>query len=207
MTTQTAEVQKKPAVTLKTPINNIHHMAFRCRDAEQTRWFWEEAMGFPLSFCLAFDEEPGTGRPMKYMHLFFEMGDGNFIAFFDVPEQADEKLFEPKWNLDLHIAFEVDTMEEMKAWQKRLFKHGRPALGPVNHEFLDSIYMYDPNGIGVEITVKTPEYDAIIKHENEQARDVLKKWTDETREIKLKNHGQEMLDQRGIYFMPPSTKA
>ncbi|MDP2228649.1 MAG: VOC family protein [Moraxellaceae bacterium] len=195
-----------PRVALKTPLSHIHHMAFRCRDAEQTRWFWEDVMGFPLSFCLAFDTEPGTGRPMKYMHLFFEMGAGNFIAFFDVPEHADEALFAPKWNLDLHIAFEVDTLDELKAWQKRLFKHGRPALGPVDHEFIESIYMYDPNGIGVEITVKSDRHDNIIAHEKAQAREALAAWTAETRALKEKNHG-EKLDERGIYFFPPKTPA
>ena len=28
-------------------LGNVHHAAFRCRDAEQTRWFYEEVLGSP----------------------------------------------------------------------------------------------------------------------------------------------------------------
>ena len=63
---------------------NIHHQAFLCRDAEQTRWFYEDVMGFKLVAALDFESSPGSGEPLEYMHLFFEMGNGDHVAFFDI---------------------------------------------------------------------------------------------------------------------------
>lgn len=82
---------ERPEITLKTPLQHIHHVAYRCRDAEQTRWFWEDVMGFPLRMAMVFDDEPGSGRKIDYMHLFFEMGDNNFVAFFDSPTTTSMK--------------------------------------------------------------------------------------------------------------------
>ena len=62
-------------------LGNVHHAAFRCRDAEQTRWFYEEVLGLPLAAAMVFDALPGTGKKSQYMHLFFELGDGNLLPF------------------------------------------------------------------------------------------------------------------------------
>ena len=37
------------------PIKNFHHVAFRCRDAEQTRWFYEDILGLKLAAAMSFD--------------------------------------------------------------------------------------------------------------------------------------------------------
>ena len=42
------------------PINNIHHVAFRCRDAEQTRWFYEDVLGLKLAAAMSFDNLSGN---------------------------------------------------------------------------------------------------------------------------------------------------
>lgn len=195
----TAVAADKPQVTLKTPLHHIHHVAYRCRDAEQTRWFWEEVMGFPLRMAMVFDEAPGMSGKCDYMHLFFEMGDGNFIAFFDSPDDdINEATFRAKHGFDLHIAFECDTMEELKAWRRRINKMGRPCFGAIDHAFIHSIYMYDPNGIQVEITVKDPKYNEICAHESAEAKEILAKWTAMTRERKVKKFGADAIDMRGV---------
>lgn len=186
-----------PEGTLKA-LKHIHHMAFRCRDAEQTRWFYEDVLGMPLSMAMVFDEEPGSGRKVDYMHLFFQMGDGNFIAFFDAPDDVDEKMFRPRHGFDLHLAFEVDTLEELKAWRRRINKAGRPCFGPIDHEFIHSVYFYDPNGIQLEITIKDANYEAICAADAAKAHDVLREWTAFTRDRKLKACGEDVLDMRGI---------
>lgn len=199
MTTTATPAAEKPQVTLKTPLHHIHHVAYRCRDAEQTRWFWEDVMGFPLRMAMVFDEAPGMPGKCDYMHLFFEMGDNNFIAFFDSPDDdINEQTFRAKHGFDLHIAFECDTVEELKAWRRRINKMGRPCFGPIDHGFIHSIYMYDPNGIQVEITIKDPKYAEICAHETEGAKEILAKWTAMTRERKVKKFGAEPLDMRGV---------
>lgn len=187
----------KPVVELK-QLHNMHHTAFRCRDAEQTRWFYEDVLGFKLAAAMVFDEEPGANKKRDYMHLFFQSGDGNFIAFFDVPDDVDEKMFIARHGFDQHIAFEVETMEELKAWRKRINALGRPCFGPIDHGFIHSIYMYDPNGVQVEITVRDSRYDEILADDSANAHTVLKQWTEKTRAVKESRLSAQALDQRGI---------
>jgi catechol 2,3-dioxygenase-like lactoylglutathione lyase family enzyme len=187
----------KPTIE-RTAVHNMHHTAFRCRDAEQTRWFYEDVLGFKLAAAMVFDEEPGRSVKREYMHLFFQTTDGNFIAFFDVPDDADEKMFIARHGFDQHIAFEVDSMEQLKAWRRHINKMGRPCFGPIDHGFVHSIYMYDPNGVQVELTVKDVNYESIMAEEASHSRDIVKAWTEKTRAQKLERMGAEALDQRGI---------
>lgn len=178
-------------------LGNVHHAAYRCRDAEQTRWFYEDVLGLPLAAAMVFDEIPGSGRKSEYMHLFFELADGNFIAFFDEPSTATSDHFHKKDPFDVHIAFEVESREAMLAYQKRINEAGKGCLGPVDHDFVESVYMYDPNGIQVEITSKTPDYDQIMSDDAAQAHDQLANWTARTRGVKEGLFGADALDQRG----------
>jgi len=178
-------------------LGNVHHAAYRCRDAEQTRWFYEDVLGLPLAAAMVFDEIPGSGRKSQYMHLFFQLADGNFIAFFDEPSTATSDHFHKKDSFDVHIAFEVESREAMLAYQKRINEAGKGCLGPVDHDFVESVYMYDPNGIQVEITSKTPDYDQIMSDDAAQAHDQLANWTARTRGVKEGLFGADALDQRG----------
>ena len=56
----------------------LHHMAFRCRDTEETRAFYEDVIGLPLAAALPI-EESKTGRPVRAMHSFFQLKDGSYI--------------------------------------------------------------------------------------------------------------------------------
>ena len=52
------------------------------------------------------------------MHVFFEMGNGDHVAFFDIPDEADEEKFKYINGFDQHIAFEVDSLEDLENWKK-----------------------------------------------------------------------------------------
>lgn len=174
-----------------------HHVAFRCRDAEQTRWFYEDAMGLPLAAALVIDAIPGSGEDTAYMHLFFGLPDGNYIAFFDEPTKADPDWFAMKHGFDMHYAFEAKSEEDMLAMQARLKAAGVPCFGPIDHGFVKSVYMYDPNGIQVEITIRTPGHDAIMAEEAAHARDAIADWCGRTRDTKIARFGQDALSRRG----------
>lgn len=195
--TDITTVDNHPEINSLQPLGNVHHAAYRCRDAEQTRWFYEEVLGLPLAAAMVFDALPGTGKKSDYMHLFFELGDGNFIAFFDEPETAKPEHFARKDSFDLHIALEADSFESMLAWQARVIACGKSCLGPVDHGFVHSVYMYDPNGIQVEITCKDEHYDSIMAADGAVAHEQLKNWTDRTREAKASRFGSAALNKRG----------
>ena len=114
------------------PIKNFHHVAFRCRDAEQTRWFYEDILGLKLAAAMSFDSLSGTNQKIEYMHIFFEMLDGNYIAFFDDPHNAEIDSFKDMNGFDSHVAVEVESMEHLigGTWLAKLSDiarwHGQP---------------------------------------------------------------------------------
>jgi len=55
-------------------IGGLHHNAYRCRDSEQTRAFYEDFLGLPLSGTLEIKETKG-GRPTEPLHTFYRLGD------------------------------------------------------------------------------------------------------------------------------------
>jgi catechol 2,3-dioxygenase-like lactoylglutathione lyase family enzyme len=165
-------------------IRGVHHTAWRCRDAAETRWFYETVCGLELEAALSFKEAPGSGLPLRYMHLFFKMGDGNFVAFFDIPDSAKEEYFKQRSGFNIHFAMEVETMAELEAFKKRWQDHGLEVYGPLDHHFVHSVYTYDPNGIQVEITCKTPIYDSYMADERAQNEQQMTTWQDETAEAK-----------------------
>lgn len=179
------------------PIVGVHHAAFRCRDAEQTIWFYRDVLGLADPTGITLEEVPGTGADDPYMHLFFRMKNGEYIAFFDAPGTAKEESFARKDSFDVHWAFEVESEEDLIAMRDRIRSHGITAHGPIDHHFVRSIYMYDPNGLQVELTYRMAEHDRILDGEQATFPDTLARWTERTRAIKEAKFGAEAIDQRG----------
>ena len=175
-------------------IESVHHLAFRCRDAEETRRFYEDVLGLELVAALALDEVSGTATHERYMHIFFRMADGNFVAFFDAPDHIDDpRLFERKWGFDQHFAMAVGSRDDLLAFQSRIKAAGVTCLGPLDHHFCQSIYFYDPNGVQVELTWRVPEHDRIMDDEKAAARARIRAWSEETmarKVARLKPAGQ-----------------
>jgi catechol 2,3-dioxygenase-like lactoylglutathione lyase family enzyme len=179
------------------PIGGVHHAAFRCRDAEQTIWFYQDVLGLVADGALVLDEVTGTGKQDPYMHIFFRMKNGEYIAFFDAPGSADPDWFARKESFDMHFAFEVGSEADLLAMQERINAHGISALGPVDHGMVKSIYMYDPNGIQIELTVRTADHDRIFAEERAHLPEQLARWSARTREQKIAKFGEAALLQRG----------
>ena len=135
-------------------IKGLNHFAWRCRDAEETRHFYEDILGLPLVHTISLDYVPSTGEHNPYLHLFFQMQDGSCIAFFDL---ADGQVYTPDPNTPLwvnHFAFEVNSYEDVLSMQARLKCNGIRVIGPTNHGFIRSIYFFDPNNLRLEVTCR-----------------------------------------------------
>lgn len=172
------------AKTVAPKITGFHHIAYRCRDAEETRKFYIDLLGLKPAAALAFDRDPG-GKDRPFMHLFFEMGDGKFIAFFDEPGSADDAAFRMKDGIeDYHFAFEVTTMDDLNAFIARLKEAKVPVFGPIDHHFCHSIYFFDPNGLACEITARDAKHDAIMEAEGGRVAQAIGEWTEKTRALK-----------------------
>ena len=166
-------------------ILGIHHSAYLCRDAKETRDFYCDVLGMRMRATLAIDKRPGTDEDLRYMHLFFEMEDGNYIAFFDLPDSVKEDYFRNKDGMqEYHFAFELENLEAQKYFKDKLENFGLPVRGPVDHGFVTSIYFHDPNGLQVEFTVRSDRHETILAEEEAKSEDVLARWTAETAAVK-----------------------
>ncbi|MCC7257382.1 MAG: VOC family protein [Gammaproteobacteria bacterium] len=184
----------KTSANLERP-RGINHVAYRCRDAEQTRWFYEDVLRLPLATAPVFEEMPGSGERIPYMHLFFELGNGETIAFFDQPETADEGKFARADSFDRHLALEVADEATLLAWQQHINDAGVTCLGPIDHGFVKSIYMYDPNGLQVELTCRTSAYEEEMS-DPARARASLAEWGRRMRAFKERRFGAAAIDRR-----------
>lgn len=156
-------------------IQKMFHFAFPCRDAEETRAFYEDLLGLPMTSCVKVASVPSSGDPGPYLHLFFEMGDGSYVAFFDLGtgETPKPSPNTPKWVQ--HLALEVPSMGELEMIHARLKAAGVDVIGVVDHEFIQSIYFFDPNGLRLEITTRT-EPPGFIETQAREAHGALAEW-------------------------------
>jgi catechol 2,3-dioxygenase-like lactoylglutathione lyase family enzyme len=145
----------EPAMGQPIPINALHHYAYRCRDAEATRHFYEDVLGLPLVHTVYHDHVPSTGEYHPYFHIFFQLRDGSCLAFFDLldGEGCTPDPATPSWVN--HLALSVETNEMLLEMKGRLESHGIEVLGPVDHKIFNSIYFFDPDGIRLELTFQT----------------------------------------------------
>ena len=153
-------------------IKGLHHSAYRCRDSEETRKFYEDFLGLKLVGSLEI-KETKTARRTEVLHTFFQMADGACLAFFEAPDMPFD--FKAHNDFDLHIALEVDepTLLAMFATGK---EQGIETRGIADHGMVHSIYFRDPNGYVVELTAKMPGHDAMMNPATNHARDILNQW-------------------------------
>jgi catechol 2,3-dioxygenase-like lactoylglutathione lyase family enzyme len=155
-------------------IKGLHHNAYRCRDSEETRKFYEDFLGLPLVNAFKI-ETTMTGRKTGagVLHSFYQLDDGSCLAFFEAPEMAFE--FKDQHDFDLHIALEVEP-DALEAMFKRGKDEGREVRGISDHKFIRSIYFRDPNGYVIELTAKVPGHARDMDPTQNHARDILGNW-------------------------------
>jgi catechol 2,3-dioxygenase-like lactoylglutathione lyase family enzyme len=153
-------------------IKGLHHNAYRCRDSEQTRRFYEDFLGLPLAGTLEIKESK-SGRRTNTLHTFYRLDDGSYLAFFEAPDMPFE--FKQQHDYDLHIALEVNAsaLEQMLAKGQAADIETR---GVSDHGFIHSIYFRDPNGYVIELTAKLPGHDQAMDPATNGARAKLDRW-------------------------------
>jgi len=153
-------------------IQGLHHSAYRCRDSEETRKFYQDFLGLPLAKTLEITATK-TGRATRTLHTFYRMGDGSFLAFFEAPDRPFE--FKEQEDFDLHIALEV-APEQLEPLLDQGRRAGVETRGISDHEFIHSIYFRDPNGYVVELTARLPHHDEATDPRRNDARQRLQAW-------------------------------
>lgn len=138
----------------------IHHVAYACRDLQETNHFYEELMGFPLVHTEVSAVGDGFHR-----HVFYDTGEGGLIAFFDLHGVGEREGWSEKISTGNglpiwvnHISFGA-TEESQAAAKARFTAAGIEPLMEVDHGWCQSLYYKDPNGIMVEFCLDTPGFE------------------------------------------------
>lgn len=135
-------------------IKQIHHVAYRCKDAKETVAFYKDYLNMDFLVAIAEDKVPSTKEPDPYMHVFLDAGNGNILAFFELPNSPEmgRDLNTPAWCQ--HIAFEVENEEALHQAKAELEAKGLDVIGITDHHIIKSIYFFDPNGHRLELTCR-----------------------------------------------------
>jgi catechol 2,3-dioxygenase-like lactoylglutathione lyase family enzyme len=133
-------------------IEQIHHVAYRCKDAKETVEFYKKYLNMDLLVCIAEEKVPSTKEPNPYMHVFLDAGHGNILAFFEITgeKEMDRDRNTPQWVQ--HIAFRLKDRAAIELAKKELEAKGLDVLGITDHGIIQSIYFFDPNGHRLELT-------------------------------------------------------
>ncbi len=136
-------------------LQKLHHVAYRCEDAARTVEFYSNVLGLRFAHAIAQDRVPSTQAFNPHLHVFFELADGSYIAFFELagspPAARDPNT--PGWVQ--HLALEVADEMALLEGKRKLEANGVDVLGPVDHGFCQSIYFFDPDGHRLEMTIRT----------------------------------------------------
>jgi glyoxylase I family protein len=171
-----------PVVHPEIKVRQLFHHAFRARDSEATRHFYEDLIGMPLIASFVETRVPSTGAPTNYIHTYFGLGDGGALAFFQFAEEnASPTGFAPVSSFDQHVALYMDSLDSLREVRARLSAAGVP-IREVDHGYCYSLYIHDPNGLQVELAVDVPDTDDIMAQARLTARDTLDNWLAGARE-------------------------
>ncbi len=156
-------------------VQRLHHHAVRTDDMEATRHFYEDLIGMPMTVgMIAATEADDPQQP--FLHCFFEMSDGGFLAFFEFLLGAcgpANKL--PRDGIDHHIAVSVGGFEHIEALKRKFDGLGIPCCG-IDHGICYSLYVRDPNNMLLEFVSDAPAELEIYEAAAQSAHDELARW-------------------------------
>jgi len=117
----------------------LHHAAVLCADVERTIRFYQDLLEFPLTDIFENRDYPGSN------HFFFDIGNGNLLAFFDFPGLDLGPYAEVLGGLH-HMAISVEPAK----WERLKGKLDDAGV-PYQMESETSIYFRDPDGARMEL--------------------------------------------------------
>jgi catechol 2,3-dioxygenase-like lactoylglutathione lyase family enzyme len=117
----------------------LHHTALISSDVERTVRFYQDVLEFPLAELIENRDYPGSS------HFFFDIGNGNLLAFFDFPGLDVGPYAEVLGGLH-HMAISV----EPERWRHLV---GNLDAAGIEHEVHSevSVYFRDPDGARIEL--------------------------------------------------------
>lgn len=135
--------------------NGVNHLAIATNDMKAQLTFFAEVLGCPTKALYWMHGVDGC------FHGFAELSPESYVAFVQHPDNPDEI----QWGVThagngggkvtkgtmQHVAFNVDSFEELLAMRDRVRDHGVQVMGPIDHGFIQSMYFAGPEGLSLEI--------------------------------------------------------
>jgi catechol-2,3-dioxygenase len=135
-------------MTSAAAVRRLNHAVLYVRDARKSAAFYEEAFGFvPVA---------AVGDGAAVFMRAAETDNHHDLGLFTIgaaapgPERGRAGLY--------HLAWEVDTIQDLAAMRERLVKLGALA-GESDHGVSKSLYGHDPDGIEFEVVWNVPRED------------------------------------------------
>ena len=125
----------RPASTAR----GVHHLALLSSDVEATIEFYQGVLEFPLTELFENRDYPGS------THFFFDIGNGNSLAFFDFPGLDLGPYAEVLGSMH-HLAISMDP-----ATHTRIKANLAAANVAIDFEHETSLYFSGPDGERLEL--------------------------------------------------------
>ena len=135
--------------------NGIHHLALSTTDIKSQIEFFTDVLGGELKALYWMHGVENT------FHGFVELSGSCYVAFVQHPENSTRNELGvthagpaggpmPAGTMQ-HIAFNVDTLDDLYAMRDRVRSRGVPVIGPMNHGMCQSMYFAGPEGLCLEV--------------------------------------------------------
>jgi catechol 2,3-dioxygenase-like lactoylglutathione lyase family enzyme len=134
-----AEYLRPPGQRSASSARGLHHTALVSGDVERTVRFYQDLLEFPLTEMIDNRDYPGS------THFFFDIGNGNLLAFFDFPGLDSGPYAEVLGGLH-HIAISV----ERERWEHLRRKLDAAGVAHAHHSGT-SLYFAGPDGERLEL--------------------------------------------------------
>jgi glyoxylase I family protein len=160
--------------TTTIPLRHIHHQAYACWDSEETRHFYEDILEMPLIATIVIEDSfrtDGSG----HCYTFFEIGDGDTLAFFEQMSLVHPKHFNARSASHRHVAFEVEGDATMQRFKRKLDAAGI-ANRLKNLGTSQSLRFSDPNGLILEFTTQVRRSLEYERTSQSAAHSELQRW-------------------------------
>jgi catechol 2,3-dioxygenase-like lactoylglutathione lyase family enzyme len=159
-------------------ISGVNHIVVPTSDMQRTLDFYCHVLGLELAATTGLSEDDMSatmvggqqtpiGSEWKRLY-FFDLGGGTMLGFLEFPDldkRPEASYFKMLWpgsggsgepgqKMD-HLAFNVESLEDLLFFQRRLREHGYETSDVNAYEatpFVKSVYFYDPNGLALELS-------------------------------------------------------
>lgn len=157
------------------PPIGVNHVAYQTLDLAATHDFYTRLLGCRLAGAIRSPGITSTSgeKSPPFLHVFYETGNGECLAFFALEgefERRDDGL--PAFTR--HLALGVREAEDLVRWHDELTAAGVEVSATIDHDGIwQSIYVWDPNGIRLELTYQSRP---LTQTDADEAAEALRRW-------------------------------